>query len=133
MPTLNWLTKPADLKTADKTSYRLLEEVSTYSYGDTNTENKLVQGDNLEALKTLLPFYAGKGYMRFHGRNRKNWYGTYSKARYDYLYSDEDLFGYKKPIEEMAAKSKVLQVFFNNHAKGAAPTNAKRLQGLLIE
>ncbi len=42
--------------------YRLLEEVPEHSYTekDPATENMLIQGDNLEALKALLPFYAGK-------------------------------------------------------------------------
>jgi adenine-specific DNA-methyltransferase len=37
-----------------------LEEVPELSYGDSNNENLLIQGDNLEALKALIPFYAGK-------------------------------------------------------------------------
>jgi adenine-specific DNA-methyltransferase len=60
MPTLNWLTREADLQAAAKTEYRLLEEVQKCSYGDADTGNLIVQGDNLEALKALLPFYAGQ-------------------------------------------------------------------------
>ena len=40
--------------------YRLLEAVPELSSGDPDTENMLIQGDNLQALKTLLPLYAGK-------------------------------------------------------------------------
>ncbi len=40
--------------------YRLLEEVPELSYGDQSLGNMLIQGDNLEALKALLPFYAGR-------------------------------------------------------------------------
>ena len=58
MPTLTWLTREEDLKSAGRAPYRLLEPVETY--GDPNTENMLIQGDNLEALKALLPYYAGK-------------------------------------------------------------------------
>lgn len=60
MPILNWLGRDDALKTAVKTPYRLLEEVPDLGYGDKNTENMIVQGDNLEALKALLPFYAGQ-------------------------------------------------------------------------
>ncbi|GMO30099.1 MAG: hypothetical protein Ta2B_10970 [Termitinemataceae bacterium] len=60
MPTLNWLSREDDLKAAAKQPYRLLEEVQKYSYGDPDTGNMIVQGDNLEALKALLPFYAGQ-------------------------------------------------------------------------
>ncbi len=60
MPKLDWLTRPEDEKTAASVPYRLLEEVPEHSYGDEHTENMLIQGDNLEALKALLPFYAGR-------------------------------------------------------------------------
>ncbi|WP_238593799.1 site-specific DNA-methyltransferase [Endozoicomonas atrinae] len=45
---------------AQRCAYRLLEEVPELSYGDTASGNLLVQGDNLEALKALIPFYAGQ-------------------------------------------------------------------------
>jgi len=60
MPSLHWLTKENDLKTAANTAYKLLVEDEKLSYGDPESENLLVQGDNLEALKALLPFYAGQ-------------------------------------------------------------------------
>ena len=60
MPILNWLTREDDLKTSSRVPYRLLEEVPELGYGDPANENMLIQGDNLEALKALLPFYAGK-------------------------------------------------------------------------
>jgi len=60
MPTLHWLTKQNDVKAAEKTPYKLLEEVPALSGGDPDNENMLIQGDNLEALKALLPFYAGQ-------------------------------------------------------------------------
>jgi len=60
MPILNWLTRDDDVKAAQKVPYRLLEEVPKFSYGDKNAGNMLIQGDNLEALKALLPFYAGQ-------------------------------------------------------------------------
>lgn len=60
MPKLDWLTRPEDEKTAASVPYRLLDAVPELSYGDEHTENLLIQGDNLEALKALLPFYAGR-------------------------------------------------------------------------
>lgn len=60
MPILNWLGRDEALKTAAKTPYRLLEEVPELGYGDKSTDNMIIQGDNLEALKALLPFYAGQ-------------------------------------------------------------------------
>ncbi|MBU4252011.1 MAG: site-specific DNA-methyltransferase [Candidatus Omnitrophica bacterium] len=39
---------------------RILEEKPELSYGDSNTENMIIHGDNLLALKALLPEYEGK-------------------------------------------------------------------------
>ena len=60
MPTLHWLTRDEDIRAASRAPYRLLEEVPDLSAGDADAGNMLVQGDNLEALKALLPFYAGR-------------------------------------------------------------------------
>ena len=60
MPTLHWLTRDADIHAAAHVPYRLLEEAPDLSTGDQTTGNMLIQGDNLEALKALLPFYAGQ-------------------------------------------------------------------------
>jgi adenine-specific DNA-methyltransferase len=55
MPTLDWLNRDAAFRTADQVPYRLLEPVSSHGNGD--PANLLVQGDNLHALKALLPLY----------------------------------------------------------------------------
>ena len=60
MPTLHWLTRDADIHAAARVPYRLLEEAHDLSTGDPDAGNMLIQGDNLEALKALLPFYAGQ-------------------------------------------------------------------------
>lgn len=60
MPTLNWLNRNEALTLSTKAPYRLLEPVAELSYGSDNTENMLIQGDNLNALKALLPYFAGK-------------------------------------------------------------------------
>ena len=60
MPILKWLTRDEDIQKAGTAKYRLLKENKTHAYGDENTENMVIQGDNLEALKALLPFYAGQ-------------------------------------------------------------------------
>jgi adenine-specific DNA-methyltransferase len=60
MPILHWLTREADLQAARRVPYRLLEEVPDMSAGDRDTGNMLIQGDNLDALKALLPYYKGQ-------------------------------------------------------------------------
>jgi adenine-specific DNA-methyltransferase len=60
MPTLDWLTRDEDLKRVGRVPYRLLEADPRLSAGDHNTSNMLIQGDNLDALKSLLPYYRGQ-------------------------------------------------------------------------
>ena len=60
MPLLHWLTRDDDIHAAAQTPYRLLEEVASQSLGDRDAGNMLIQGDNLDALKALLPYYAGR-------------------------------------------------------------------------
>ncbi len=58
MPTLNWLNRDAAFRSAEEVPYRLLDAVS--QHGDGSAHNLLVQGDNLQALKALLPLYRGQ-------------------------------------------------------------------------
>lgn len=60
MPTLQWVTRDLDVKRADAVPYRLLEPVAELGGGNPAAGNMLVQGDNLDALKALLPYYAGQ-------------------------------------------------------------------------
>ena len=60
MPTLTWLTRDVDLKRASAALYRLLEAVPELDAGAAGSGNMLIQGDNLDALKALLPYYAGR-------------------------------------------------------------------------
>ena len=85
MPTLDWLNRQSAFTTSARVPYRLLEQVSIHipsplapapsggglGWGHSpvpistatpspNQDNLLIQGDNLEALKALLPFYRGQ-------------------------------------------------------------------------
>ena len=60
MPLLTWLTREEDIEATKHVAYRLLEEVHELSTGDGNNGNMLIQANNLDALKTLLPFYTGR-------------------------------------------------------------------------
>lgn len=59
MPILEWLNKEEAVKTADKIPYRVLKANEELSYGE-QSENMIIKGDNLEALKALLPYYKGQ-------------------------------------------------------------------------
>lgn len=60
MPTLDWIGKKAVVNHHREVPYRLIHCDGKLSAGDPDVGNLLVQGDNLEALKALLPYYAGK-------------------------------------------------------------------------
>ena len=60
MPTLNWIGKQAVVNHHRQVPYRLLTCDPELSAGDPDAGNLLVEGDNLEALKALLPYYAGQ-------------------------------------------------------------------------
>ena len=65
MPTLEWIGKDKVVNHHQEVPYRVLER--QYSYDETGqhtedngSENMIIHGDNLEALKALLPQYEGK-------------------------------------------------------------------------
>lgn len=60
MPSLDWIGKQAVVNHHRKVPYRLVHCDKTLSAGDPDSGNLLVQGDNLEALQALRPYYAGK-------------------------------------------------------------------------
>ena len=60
MPTLDWLNRQSAFTTSARVPYRLLDQVSIHGDAALQNDNLLIQGDNLEALKALLPFYRGQ-------------------------------------------------------------------------
>ncbi|MDZ8118096.1 site-specific DNA-methyltransferase [Pontiella agarivorans] len=60
MPTLDWIGKDAVIRHHKEVEFRLLEPDAALSHGDESDGNLIVQGDNLHALKALLPKYAGR-------------------------------------------------------------------------
>lgn len=59
MPILDWMTRADDVRAAASVPYRLLEAAPELNGGDPASPNMLIQGDNLHALKALLPYYKG--------------------------------------------------------------------------
>ena len=61
MPFLDWVNKNQAKEATREVPYHLLKQVS--AHGDisgASADNLLIQGDNLLALKALIPFYAGR-------------------------------------------------------------------------
>jgi site-specific DNA-methyltransferase (adenine-specific)/adenine-specific DNA-methyltransferase len=60
MPTLDWIGKKAVVNHHRQVPYHLLRCDNALSCGDPDSGNLLIEGDNLLALKALLPYYAGQ-------------------------------------------------------------------------
>ena len=58
MPTLEWIGKDKVINHHQQVPYRVLEK--KYTYGAEKSNNMIIRGDNLEALKALLPKYEGR-------------------------------------------------------------------------
>ena len=69
-------------------------------------------------------------YFRLHGRNAENWWGSDSRSRYDYLYSETELERITERLKLILLKAERLLVYFNNHARGQAVKNAEKLKDL---
>lgn len=76
-----------------------------------------------------------RGYVRVHGRNYGDWFrkGSGRDARYDYLYSEEELEGWAERAKEVARGDDVdeVDVVFNNHYQAQAVVNALAFRTLL--
>ena len=60
MPSLHWIGKEAVVNHHHAVPFHLLRHVPELSVGEPGAGNLIVQGDNLVALKALLPYYAGQ-------------------------------------------------------------------------
>ncbi|UKI21145.1 MAG: site-specific DNA-methyltransferase [Christensenella sp.] len=58
MPTLEWIGKDKVINHHQEVPFRILDK--KYSYNAESSENMIIHGDNLLALKSLLPQYEGK-------------------------------------------------------------------------
>ncbi len=74
-----------------------------------------------------------RGYLRCHGRRQEAWFefGEDRGARYDYLYSPEELEDLAERTRELVVKAPETYVIFNNHPAGQAVANALELAHIL--
>ena len=72
-------------------------------------------------------------YVRLHGRNFRNWFreGAGRDARYDYLYSHDELEDWITRIKELGTKSGKVYVITNNHYRGQAMANALQIRNMI--
>ncbi|HZQ68016.1 MAG TPA: DUF72 domain-containing protein [Terriglobales bacterium] len=72
------------------------------------------------------------GYVRLHGRNYDQWFESDSRNdRYNYLYAESELQGWKEKIGRIAGKAEVTYVVTNNHFEAKAAVNALQLKHMV--
>lgn len=72
------------------------------------------------------------GYVRLHGRNYEQWFDSDSgNDRYNYLYTQPELQGWKNRIDLIAGKTQKTFVVTNNHFEGKSAANALQLKSML--
>jgi len=71
-------------------------------------------------------------YVRFHGRNSTGWRSGNMQKKFNYDYSEEELYSWTESyIRPMAAQADCGMLFFNNHVRAQAPRNAQKLARVL--
>lgn len=78
---------------------------------------------------------AAIAYVRFHGRNRENWFkkGIATVERYRYLYKAEELKRWAAKVKEATKEGEKTFAIFNNCYENYGIKNAKMLQYLVQE
>lgn len=86
-----------------------------------------------KSIKPSASVTSAVGYIRVHGRNYKDWFrkGAGVEARYDYLYSADELKPWASRAKEIASIADETFVVTNNHYKGKAAANAVMLKALV--
>jgi len=82
------------------------------------------------------------GYVRLHGRNYEQWFADQGSAdqgsgsdnrndRYNYLYNERELAGWKERIVSVAERAQATYVITNNHFESKAGVNALELKAMI--
>ena len=87
----------------------------------------------IKGWKAPLAVTAPMVYLRFHGRNRKNWFkkGVATVERYRYLYNEKELERWAEKVTKVHGKADETFVLFNNCYENYGVKNAKALKRLL--
>ncbi|HEY6336986.1 MAG TPA: DUF72 domain-containing protein [Candidatus Sulfotelmatobacter sp.] len=88
-----------------------------------------VLGQSLEPTEHVT---APIAYVRLHGRNYSEWFDSDNRNdRYNYLYKERELEGWKDRIENVAEKAQTTYVITNNHFESKAGVNALELKAMI--
>ncbi len=123
--------------------YRLAIELRHRTWSDDDNTSQMLRNNNAawvnidepkfeSSVSSDTPVTSDMAYLRFHGRNRENWWTGNSETRYKYLYSDAEIDELAVRVKAASINTKLLFAFYNNHWQGYAPRNAvsmiKKLQ-----
>jgi len=104
----NWAVEFRDLSWIDASTFKLLEK---YNIAYTIVDEPLLPKD--------VYITSSISIFRFHGRGKSIWY--------NYLYKDEEIDEWSSKIVDTAKKTRHVYVYFNNHYRAFAVTNALQL------
>ncbi len=104
--------------------------------GDRDISYVAVDAPQFPTRTTMPPLVAATskvGYVRLHGRNRETYFARNVSAadRFDYLYTRDELEEWAPKIAELAERTDVTYVMFNNCKYDYAPRNARQLADIL--
>jgi uncharacterized protein YecE (DUF72 family) len=110
---------------------QVYEELVERGVGFVNIDQPLFR----HSLRPSAKVTSAVGYVRVHGRNYREWFlkNAPTSARYDYLYSADELVDWVKRTRQIAQDPRTEEVYLvtNNHYLGKAPANALMLRSML--
>jgi uncharacterized protein YecE (DUF72 family) len=108
-------------------TYGLLE---SHKVGFCNIDQPIFRNSIKPSAIVTNPDFA---YVRFHGRNFKDWFreGAGRDDRYNYLYAKDELQEWIDRIKQLELKSGRVFVITNNHYRGQAMANALQIKNLI--
>jgi uncharacterized protein YecE (DUF72 family) len=106
-------------------------ELAELGVGFVNVDQPLFHG----SMRPSAVATARVGYVRVHGRNYKDWFREKAgrDARYDYLYTADELAPWAQRTKAIAGLPRVEDVYVvtNNHFEGKAVANAAMLRAMV--
>jgi uncharacterized protein YecE (DUF72 family)/uncharacterized protein YndB with AHSA1/START domain len=120
-----------EVRHASWNSEEVLAELTERGVGIVNVDQPLFENSLRPAARAT----SSVGYVRMHGRNYQEWFRKTAdrNARYDYLYTANELRPWVERIKEIAARptTKEMYAVTNNHHLGKAPANGAMITGML--
>ncbi|HLK94103.1 MAG TPA: DUF72 domain-containing protein [Polyangia bacterium] len=120
-----------EVRHASWNSEQTLAELTERGVGIVNVDQPLFD----DSIKPAARATSSVGYVRLHGRNYKEWFRQTAdrNARYDYLYTADELRPWVERIKEIAGRPTIKEMYAvtNNHHLGKAPANGAMIAGML--